>query len=49
MPKTIEAHYPGKCPGCGEWIEEGDSLTIIDGDWVCNNCVEEAGDTVEHS
>lgn len=39
----IEARYGGKCPGCGERIEEGDSIGVVDGEWVCESCVEDAG------
>ncbi len=39
----ISARYDGKCPGCGEQICEGDRIGRVDGDWVCENCVEDAG------
>ena len=39
----IAAKYDGKCPGCGEPIEEGDRIGCVDGDWCCESCVEDAG------
>jgi formylmethanofuran dehydrogenase subunit E len=38
----IEAEFACKCPGCGEWIAEGDRIGVVDGDWVCATCVDEA-------
>lgn len=40
----ISAHYSTKCPGCGEQIEEGDPIGLVDGDWCCEECVDENGE-----
>src|SRR6266496_4170106 len=29
------ARHDGKCVACGEWIAEGDVVTLLDGQWVC--------------
>ena len=42
------AEFPKKCPGCGEYIEEGDVIGVVDGEWVCEACLEEAGDEDEY-
>lgn len=44
--KIIEADFSQKCGGCGGEIEEGDRITVIDGEWVCwTTCgVEEYGE-----
>lgn len=39
---TSEAQYDGKCPGCGGDIERGDRIAKVEGDWVCDVCLEEA-------
>lgn len=39
----IDARFSGKCPGCGEHIAEGDRIGLVDGDWVCETCVEDSG------
>jgi formylmethanofuran dehydrogenase subunit E len=39
----IEAKWDKKCPGCGESIYEGDKIGIVDGDWVCESCVDDSG------
>lgn len=39
----IDACYSEKCPGCGEWIHEGDPIGVVDGEWCCESCVEDAG------
>jgi hypothetical protein len=41
---VIIARYSGKCPGCGERIEEGDPLGKVDGDWCCEVCVNSHGE-----
>lgn len=43
----IEARYDGKCPGCGEKIEEGDDIGLVDREWCCRECVEENGEDFE--
>ena len=35
---TIQARYPGRCPDCGERIEEGDEITSSPDGWVCEGC-----------
>ena len=40
----IRAQYSGKCPGCGEPIAEGDYIGKVDGDWRCEECVDEHGE-----
>lgn len=40
------AKFATKCPGCGEWIREGDEITFVKddyggGDWVCGECAED--------
>lgn len=40
----IPARYPGKCPGCGERIEEGDLIGKVDGDWCCEGCLDANGE-----
>lgn len=39
----IVAEFSQKCSGCGEEIGEGDRIGRVDGDWVCEACVEDAG------
>lgn len=39
----ITAEHDSKCPGCGEPIAEGDQIGRVDGDWVCESCVDDAG------
>jgi len=29
------ARHDGKCVACGEWVVEGDVVTLLDGQWVC--------------
>ena len=41
---TVKARYGSKCPGCGERIEEGDDIGLVDGDWCCSECVDECGE-----
>jgi hypothetical protein len=36
----IEARYPKKCPGCGDQIDEGDDIGMVEGEWVCEDCVD---------
>jgi hypothetical protein len=38
----IPARYSGKCAGCGEAIAEGELIGRVDGDWVCETCVDDA-------
>jgi hypothetical protein len=40
----ITARYEGRCPGCGEPIEEGDQIGMVDEEWCCERCVEDAGE-----
>ena len=40
----ISARYSGKCPGCGDPIEEGDTIGRVDGDWCCEGCLQEHGE-----
>ncbi|HVL39897.1 MAG TPA: hypothetical protein VM328_10955 [Fimbriimonadaceae bacterium] len=35
--RVIAARYPGRC-NCGEPIEEGDLIGLVDGEWVCEEC-----------
>jgi hypothetical protein len=37
-----EAEWGGKCPGCGERIDVGDVIYLVDGDWVDESCAERA-------
>jgi hypothetical protein len=39
----IHAGYAQKCGGCGEDIEVGDTIGMVEGEWVCENCVDDAG------
>jgi hypothetical protein len=41
------AGFSGKCPGCGEQIAEGDAIGLVDGDWCCEDCVDEHGEDGE--
>lgn len=43
---VISAGYSGKCPGCGNPIEEGDAIGLVDGDWCCEDCVDENGEAL---
>lgn len=36
------ATYDSRCP-CGNYIEAGDEIGLVDGQWVCEHCVEENG------
>lgn len=43
----VRAKFRGKCPCCGEWINEGDSISRLADDydgheWVCESCAEES-------
>lgn len=38
----ITAGYDSRC-SCGTPIEEGDEIGLVDGEWVCAGCVEDAG------
>jgi hypothetical protein len=40
----ISARYAGKCPSCGQQINEGDGIGLVDGDWSCEDCVDEYGE-----
>lgn len=36
---TVAARFAGKCPGCGDRIEEGEDIHLTgDGVWVCSGC-----------
>lgn len=39
----IFAQWPKKCPGCGDEIDEGDLIGLVDSEWVCSECVDSAG------
>lgn len=39
----IVAGFDSRCPGCGEQIWEGDEIGLVDGEWVCETCTEDAG------
>lgn len=39
---TIPARFPGKCPGCGEWIDVGDPIRRTTDGWVGVLCCGEA-------
>lgn len=32
---TAEARFSGPCVGCDGWIDEGDRIVLVDGDWIC--------------
>lgn len=42
---VIRARYPGKCADCGEPFEEGDVIGQVDGEWCCEDCVQDSGQT----
>jgi hypothetical protein len=38
----MTAQYKSQCPGCSYWITPGKTITLIEGEWVCNDCAEDA-------
>lgn len=32
------AKYATRCVGCDDWIEPGDRIANVEGDWVCWGC-----------
>lgn len=40
----IHARFDGRCKACGMDIEEGDLIGLVDGEWCCQDCVEEYGE-----
>lgn len=40
----IAARFDGKCPSCEKRIDEGDQIGLVDGEWCCEECVEEHGE-----
>jgi hypothetical protein len=39
---VISAGYEGRC-SCGKAIHEGDPIGKVDGEWCCQDCVDEMG------
>lgn len=39
----IAARFDGECPSCEGPIYEGDKIGLLDGEWCCEQCVEDAG------
>lgn len=39
----ITAGYASRCPDCDGPILEGDDIGLVEGEWVCESCVEDAG------
>lgn len=39
----ITAGFESRCLDCGREIVEGDEIGMVDGSWVCEDCVEAAG------
>lgn len=37
---TIDAAFESPCPGCGSLIEEGDPITMVGGEWLCEGCAD---------
>lgn len=35
---VFSARFPGRCGECGEQIEEGDDIRMIDGDAIHDDC-----------
>lgn len=33
-----EAVFASRCPACGGYIQIGDPLGLVDGEWVCEGC-----------
>jgi hypothetical protein len=40
----IVAEFESECPSCGERIEPGDQIGLVEGDWSCDQCVSEFGE-----
>jgi formylmethanofuran dehydrogenase subunit E len=38
-----DAKFDSRCPACDEPIHEGDRIGVVDGEWLCEECVEDAG------
>lgn len=41
--RVVKAQHAGRCGGCDEPIHEGDEIGVVDGEWVCEACVVDAG------
>ena len=37
------AAYNEMCPGCGDPIDEGDRIGLVDAEWCCEDCVRRNG------
>ena len=37
--RTMASRFDSRCPGCTERITEGDTIGLIDGEWLCWRCV----------
>lgn len=37
-----EARYDSDCAGCGLLISEGDEIYLVDDEWVCEPCKDDA-------
>lgn len=35
---SVSARFAGKCGGCGDPIQVGDTITLVDEGWVCEAC-----------
>lgn len=33
---TIESNFPSRCPGCGERIQTGDMIRLLNIGWCCS-------------
>jgi hypothetical protein len=38
---VIRARFENRC-ACGRTIREGDNIGLVDGEWVCEECVDGA-------
>lgn len=39
---SLRAQFDSRCPGCGDQIHEGDLIRLVDGEWLCETCAEDA-------
>lgn len=42
LPPQTQAKFESDCIGCGNEIGQGDYIYLIDGEWVCEDCKQEA-------
>lgn len=40
----ILARFDGRCKSCERDIAEGDEIGLVDGEWCCEECVQEYGE-----